>query len=300
MLKIKQESSGYPDWCIDDESKAKYVQDFFDKEGIRLNILNILLNPGLRAIAKLLLNSLYGRFAMSVERKQTVIINEPSKFYELLCDPNVIIESVITVGQQCLVVNYETPLELLNQNNTVNICVAAMITCNARLHLYSYIKRMPKTISYYDTDSILSIRNIAKNPVPLPLGSNLGDLTSEIEPGCSINSFVTAGAKVYSIKYDGPDGKHKKTVTKCRGITQNSSNHHIVNFDKLVDLVLHNGEPEYVTNERQIFRTKDFCILSRPMNKIFRSVHNKRRIIPGSYITLPYGYDSDSSENEDQ
>lgn len=56
FLKIKQESSGYPSWCTSNDDRQQYVQEYEDNEGIKLNHEKITSNPGLRALAKLMLN----------------------------------------------------------------------------------------------------------------------------------------------------------------------------------------------------------------------------------------------------
>ncbi len=56
FLKFKQEASGWPKWCCTDEDRDRYLSDYFEKEGIRLDPMRIEMNPGLRALAKLCLN----------------------------------------------------------------------------------------------------------------------------------------------------------------------------------------------------------------------------------------------------
>ena len=56
FLKMKQEASGWPSWCQTEKDKQRYIQDYFDKEGILLDYTRIKKNPGLRALAKLMLN----------------------------------------------------------------------------------------------------------------------------------------------------------------------------------------------------------------------------------------------------
>ena len=56
FLKIKQEASGWPEWCKTQADKDKYVRDYYENEGIQLDPANIKRNPGLRALAKLCLN----------------------------------------------------------------------------------------------------------------------------------------------------------------------------------------------------------------------------------------------------
>lgn len=60
FLKMKQEASGWPERCKTDEERFKYIEEYHQREGIRLEYHNITLNPGLRALAKLMLNSFWG------------------------------------------------------------------------------------------------------------------------------------------------------------------------------------------------------------------------------------------------
>ena len=60
FLKIKQEASGYPKDCVTDEQKQAYINEYYEQEGIRLDPEKIAYNPGLRSLAKLMLNSLWG------------------------------------------------------------------------------------------------------------------------------------------------------------------------------------------------------------------------------------------------
>ena len=56
FLRMKQEASGWPQWCETEEDKRKYIDDYYNKEGIRLEYSKVQKNPGLRALAKLMLN----------------------------------------------------------------------------------------------------------------------------------------------------------------------------------------------------------------------------------------------------
>ena len=64
FLKIKQEASGYPKECVTDEQKQRYIDEYYEHEGIRLDPENIKYNPGLRSLAKLMLNSLWGMYML--------------------------------------------------------------------------------------------------------------------------------------------------------------------------------------------------------------------------------------------
>ena len=62
FLKVKQEASGWPDWCHSELQKQHYIHQYFEKEGIMLEFDKIQDNPGLRLLAKILLNSFWGKF----------------------------------------------------------------------------------------------------------------------------------------------------------------------------------------------------------------------------------------------
>ena len=64
FLKIKQEASGYPEDCITDEQKQAYIEEYYEHEGIRLDPEKVEYNPGLRSLAKLMLNSLWGMYML--------------------------------------------------------------------------------------------------------------------------------------------------------------------------------------------------------------------------------------------
>ena len=66
FLKIKQEASGYPKDCITEEQRQVYIDEYYEHEGIHLDPEKIEYNPGLRSLAKLMLNSLWGMYIKNV------------------------------------------------------------------------------------------------------------------------------------------------------------------------------------------------------------------------------------------
>jgi hypothetical protein len=56
FLKTKQEASGWPDWCHTEDDKQNYIKEYYEREGVLLNYINIVANKGLRSLAKLMLN----------------------------------------------------------------------------------------------------------------------------------------------------------------------------------------------------------------------------------------------------
>ena len=59
---------------LDDESKEQYLREYEKTEGIVLDKNNIARNPGLRSVAKLCLNSFWGKFGQRTNLPNTKIV----------------------------------------------------------------------------------------------------------------------------------------------------------------------------------------------------------------------------------
>lgn len=70
FLKLKQQASDWPSWCTTDEDKRMYVFDYKVHQGIELDPTKIEKNPGLRSLAKLCLNSFWGKFGQRLNMTQ--------------------------------------------------------------------------------------------------------------------------------------------------------------------------------------------------------------------------------------
>ncbi|KAH7698177.1 hypothetical protein AAVH_34734, partial [Aphelenchoides avenae] len=105
-MRLKTEASGYPPGVVTDEQKRQYVEDVERSEGIKLNPANIRKNPGLRYIAKLCLNSLWGRFGLRNKLSKTVVTQSPSEFYKLAFSDRVELNSVMMVNPETVSLVY--------------------------------------------------------------------------------------------------------------------------------------------------------------------------------------------------
>ena len=157
------------------------------------------------------------------------MIYEPSRFFELLyksefevCDARILNENMIEV-------QYRNVGEFAEQNNKVNVVIAAFTTAYARLKLYDLLDLLQERALYYDTDSVIYVHQPDK-PDP-PLGNYLGDLMDELN-GDYITSFVSGGPKNYAYRT-----KKGKTDTKIRGITLDYAATGKINHDVIRELV---------------------------------------------------------------
>ena len=76
-LQIKEEASGWPEGCTTPAQKQAHVDAYYAQEGIRLDPTKIQKNPGLRALAKMMLNSMWGKFGQRINKTQVREFTEP-------------------------------------------------------------------------------------------------------------------------------------------------------------------------------------------------------------------------------
>ena len=228
-----------------------------------------------------------GKFAQRSNLIKTEMVHEPSRFFELMYKAEFEVCDARMVNESMLEVQYRNIEEFAEQNNKVNVVIAAFTTAYARLKLYDLLDLLQERVLYYDTDSVIYVHQPGK-PDP-PLGNYLGDLTDELN-GDYITSFVSGGPKNYAYRT-----KKGKTDTKIRGITLDHATTGKINHDVVRALVhLHTNcdtegkvtvdIPFKITRDK-----KEKNIVTKKMKKDYRIVYNKR-VITENYATLPYGY----------
>ena len=89
------------------------------------------------------------------------------------------VTDVRLVNDETVEVHYRNIGEFEEQNNKVNIVIAAFTTAYARLKLYDLLDQLQEQVLYYDTDSVIYVHEPGK-PEP-SLGDYLGDLTDELD-----------------------------------------------------------------------------------------------------------------------
>lgn len=72
----------------------RYVSEYERKEGIRLDAAKITRNPGREAVAKLMLNSFWGKFRQQTNKSQTCEMTEACGLLDMLDDPLVHVQEV--------------------------------------------------------------------------------------------------------------------------------------------------------------------------------------------------------------
>lgn len=246
MLRLKVEASGWPADCQTVEQRARYVARYADREGIRLEAGRVQPNPGLRAVAKVLLNSLWGKLAQRAERDDVCYTGSAREFHELLGDPRQDVVDFVHLNEQLdrCVVRRRWPF--VRAPDTNNLAVACFVTAHARLHLHGRLEEVRLAggrMLYCDTDSVYFVR--ARRP-PGPQqhqflrseGDAFGQLMREW-PGRRIVQFFSAGPKNYGFRHRcAASGGDERAERKVRGLELTYTASQLLPFERMRQLVL--------------------------------------------------------------
>ena len=192
-------------------------------------------------IAKLLMNSLYGKFGMRMETTEVQIfdITDPigkeccKDTFELWAES---IKDHIKIGNYEILVRnsifaykYNEKEEMFHGMD-VNIAIASAITGGARVHMSKFKNNPLFRLYYSDTDSIF-----IDAPLPVELvGTKLGQMKLEY----MVNRAVFLAPKVYGI-----EDVNGNTKIKIKGVTDESMKS--INVNSLEKLLIENESLEF-------------------------------------------------------
>lgn len=293
FFKEKVKCSGFPADCLTEDDKEAFVQRLRADEGIDLRVDEICDNAGARSVAKLCCNSLWGKMAQRENMGTTEIITDPEKFFNLLADPEVEVTAFLPVNDDTLYVRWCCKDEAVQCSSNTNVVVAAYTTAQARIILHSYLTPLGERAKYFDTDSVIFVRE--PGVYEPRLGPLLGDMVDELEmygPGSYISELISGGPKFYAYEVVKPNGE-KVYVIKIKGLTLTYRTTSLLNFQTLRELVTGRSEHVTVTSEN-IRRTVFHDVVTRTEKKVCRPVLLKRRFV-GLEKSYPYGYKRDGS-----
>ena len=231
---------------IEMDNAARYGYQFeilkgyqFDKANIFKDYVNKLFElrneynktHPMNLIAKLLMNSLYGKFGMKTERTAVEIFNLNTEagrlaMKSLLDSAGDSVKDFIEFDNNKYLFVRNTLADLLNEDSfhgsDVNIAVASTITAGARIFMSAFKNNSLYNLFYSDTDSIV----IDKLLNPILVGSALGQLKLEHV----ITRAVFLAPKVYGFITENGD-----EVIKVKGVTQDvASDIHINDLEHLL------------------------------------------------------------------
>jgi hypothetical protein len=221
-------------------------------------------------ISKLLLNSLYGRFGMSLDlishevidnRKLVKYIGKAKEFIPDIIDLNNGKSIVSKISSK----NYERDCDTASMN--VSIGIAAAITAYARIHMTPFLQDPSYNVYYSDTDSIVTDNTIDSKHI----GSALGQMKLEYK----INKAVFLAPKVYGIITDAG-----KEVTKVKGFKDS------VSFEMLESLLV--KDSALSLNQNKWFRDMGIGQIEiKNQNKTMKNVKDILKTLPAKVKAVP-------------
>ncbi|XP_031780638.1 uncharacterized protein LOC116416375 [Nasonia vitripennis] len=296
FLRLKLEASGFPTWCVDAESKARYVREYRENEGTSLDLEKIAKIPGLRTVAKLCLNSFWGKFGQRDNLKQTVIVKEREDLLKLPTAEDKEVLSLLLVNEEVMYASWQYIDDAVESTPYTNVVIAAYTTTLARLKLFSYLEKLGKRTLYCDTDSCIFVCIENAQEYRPPSGSLLGDMTNELDEGTYITRFLSGGPKFYGYRTVNSRTGEVSKKCKVKGILLNFSNSLRINYPSIKSMIENYFKPdeenECITLKfNSIKRLPDHTVVTREEVKSCSIVLKKRRYVtPG--LSLPYGYKS--------
>ncbi len=294
FLRLKQQSRGWPAFAQTPEQKRTYLEDYEAAEGVELVPDEIEENVGLYQVAKVCLNSFWGKFGQRPNLGNIKFINEEDEFWKFILSEQHEITDLEFHGEQWAQLQYKQKCEFVESGITTNIVIAAFTTAYARCHLWTTLNQLGDRCLYWDTDSVIYVSRLgAWDP---PLGEFLGEFKDELGQGTYIKELVCAGPKNY--------GYITQTGSQClkvRGFTLNPVASEVLNFGTVKQMVLE-ADGNFGAQTREVNMGTTFCrnkktwtVTTKPLTKKYKIVYDKR-IIMNDFSTVPWGYLYDADD----
>lgn len=298
FLKAKIHASGMPRWVQTDEDWQEFHRRHAEM-GIALERDKMLSNPGAKIGAKLLLNSLWGKFGENSVYSRYCSIDMDTHYDQYMGIENRWYAGDIDINHRRYTQDGNrmymiyTPVERQETDNNVferlrlarvNMAIASFVTSHARCRLWQEMNKLGKRVLYHDTDSIIYERD--PQSYNIPIGRYLGEWEDESD-GKPIVSFVSTGPKCYTIVTQNNDG----TVdgqSKVKGVTLNYMNQQKIDYSSMKKLVL--GQLDWILTDSLLFKynIRANTMVTCMVKKLYKETYNKG-IKGNNYRVYPFG-----------
>ncbi len=101
-MKIKIENSGFPASYKTEAEKKAYLKKQNDFYGLDIEMKDVKKNQTMHTMAKINLNSFWGRFGMQGNKLKTILLRTTEAYLELVTDKNVDVKEMIPVSDEML------------------------------------------------------------------------------------------------------------------------------------------------------------------------------------------------------
>ena len=266
------------------EEECKDINEHSERIGlsIRIESKNTCNNPGMGGVAKLFLNSLWGKFGTREIMGEYSYVRTQKELWDITSDSKKKLINFHHINDNLVEVLYERNCEDTDCPDYVSPITAVFTTSNARVRLIKFMNALhPSQLLYCDTDSCYFAFN-PNNPnhihpknTELPrgveLGNGLGCWEEELKDGIE---FAGCGAKTYGCKTLDPNSQ----ILKAKGITIDYKNRETMTFETMAKIAKSiNNIP--IENHQQLLNKKQLGNLNIPFIQTedrFRFDYNKK------------------------
>lgn len=318
FFRMKQESEGWVKSGASsenptEEEKLEIQEKLYQQNGNigKIRIEKVKLDCILRALAKLLLNTLWGKWAQKAAKRLQHTIYGSQQLLDLLNNPKVETKSCQFRETSLSIFNasYKIKDEFLPSVKHGNLFIAAAVTATARCRLHKkMIELGEENIIYCDTDSL--VLKYKESVMGKITGVGLGQWTNEY-PKHHISHFYGLAPKLYSLKlHEKKDGEGYETF-RAKGVQLTIENQKKLTFDAVKPLI---EDLVCGKNEKSTISVDNFNIFTNSTNnalpfgqvytrknqKQIRSIMSKRDVELVNHIdweniteiqTFPFGYE---------
>lgn len=289
-LRLKIVSGKCPFRHDDENSFVEYQKELESRLGIQLSREDFKENISLRTLAKMVLNSLWGKFGQRDVLVKTEVLGNSAdvlKYHER--KRHGIVEERYS---RCFGTCKQLKKYVQTQGiSTKNVAVAAFVTAHARIRLWRELNRLWDRVYYHDTDSIIYYYNPTKDWYNIPEGAFLGDWESETGSSL-IHSFVGLAPKTYAYRYVDEKGKETEVV-KAKGFsTSTKQGMEKFNYQTYRALVM--GEVKELTVTQRVFQHVYFPkpeMITYDAQKTMQFQYGKGIVDRTTLRVFPFGYE---------
>jgi len=282
------------------ELEAKFIRECEEMFGILVERARMQPNKGKRALAKLAVNNLWGRFSLrNFGLSKCCITSDPSVLCEYLDNRRIELTAIDELTPETILISYIEKKEWVEEHACSNVIISLWTTSAARLHLLKAMQRVSRapgcTLLYTDTDSLIYVHPIGANPIPT--GPHLGQFTDEF-PGHVIHEFCSGGAKQYGLKLKRKDATEDfEYLLKVRGMTLNYdvTKNQGLRYETFKEKVLtyaRTGQAIPIQVLYPFFLRPSIPkgrVISEPMYKIYKPFVGKGIVDPNTLRVLDFG-----------
>ena len=300
FLRQKQEAEGWKkaggsSETPDEEEQERIVQRLFVENGEmgRMRALQVRKNPVKRALAKLYLNCLWGKFAQDIQVSERKIIYNYEEWMNDIIQNEEIDRSSIRYrflqDEQTVMCYYEKHRHQAAVNRKSNLWLAAAVTAHARVILHQQMMRVgAEQVLYCDTDSVLYLHPRSR-PLAEVTQRGLGNWANETEEGTELVEYYALAPKSY-LKVEREGEVH----VKCKGVRMTFSNQQQTTPD-IVGRMLEEGVMYPKPDDERVKLFLDHLVICPNSNdtrvpyatvfsiyckKRLKPVLSKRRVVP--------------------